>query len=53
MGRLPGKSAVITGAAMVVDGGLTAGRRMMEQPPGWPEPTGFAGPSFEPVPGAS
>jgi NAD(P)-dependent dehydrogenase (short-subunit alcohol dehydrogenase family) len=45
------ESEWITGAAMVVDGGLMAGSALLGQPGGLPIelPTGFAGPSFENV----
>jgi NAD(P)-dependent dehydrogenase (short-subunit alcohol dehydrogenase family) len=41
------ESSFVTGAAMVVDGGFTAGGSMI---PMLPQPAEYAGPSFEPVP---
>ena len=41
------EAGFVTGAAMVVDGGFTAGGTML--PPMPPQPVEYAGPSFEPV----
>ena len=43
------ESSCVTGSAMVVDGGLTAGGGNLVRPEGMRMPTGFSGPSFEPV----
>ncbi len=43
------ESTFVTGAAMVVDGGFTAGGSLIQRPADLPQPTGYAGPSFEPV----
>src|SRR5262249_46931986 len=41
------EASFVTGAAMVVDGGFTAGGGPHQGQRPFPRPTGFAGPSFE------